>query len=185
MRYTRYSQVCCFRIFRGRLTANPSWGWLEHFKFNKSLEQCNALLLGIPKTQLDRLQHIQNMAARIVTRAKRHDHIRPILASLHWLPIPFRIRYKVLLLTFKALNGLAPLYLTDLLHDYQPTRQLRSGMQHLLKVPSTRYSTVGDRAFSNGAPKLWNNLSLDIRSCRTVETFKTRLKAFMFKQAYV
>ncbi len=57
---------------------------------------------------------------------RKYDHITPILQSLHWLPIKFRISYKIVLLTYKALNGLAPAYLTSLLSRYNPTRSLRS-----------------------------------------------------------
>jgi hypothetical protein len=157
---------------------------LVHAFVTARLDNCNSLLSGIPKIQLDRLQHIQNMAARIVTRTKKHDHITPVLASLHWLPIRFRVQYKVLLLTYKALNGLAPPYLAELLQVYQPTRQLRSASQHLLTVPVARYVTVGDRAFSNNAPKLWNSLPLEVRASTSVGSFKTKLKTVLFQRAF-
>ncbi|KAJ8404091.1 hypothetical protein AAFF_G00344410, partial [Aldrovandia affinis] len=67
------------------------------------------------------LQLVQNTAARILTRSKKYEHITPVLASLHWLPIKYRADYKVLLLTFKAVNGLAPLYLTEMIAPYKPT----------------------------------------------------------------
>ncbi len=71
------------------------------------------------------LQIVQNAAARVLTRSSKYDHITPILQSLHWLPIKFRISYKILLLAYKALNDLAPAYLTNLLSRYNPTRSLR------------------------------------------------------------
>lgn len=61
------------------------------------------------------LQSVQNTAARIVTLTKKFDHITPVLIQLHWLPVHFRILFKVLLLVYKALNGMAPLYITELL----------------------------------------------------------------------
>ena len=79
--------------------------------------------LDVQITQLKGLQLIQNAAARILTRTRRFEHISPVLASLHWLPVKFR---GVLLLTFKALHGLAPLYLNDLLHPYTPSQMLCS-----------------------------------------------------------
>ncbi|KAK2863752.1 hypothetical protein Q7C36_002906 [Tachysurus vachellii] len=77
------------------------------------LDYCNALLGGCPASLINRLQLVQNAAARVLTRTRKYDHITPILSSLHWLPVKFRIDYKLLLLTYKALNGLAPMYLTS------------------------------------------------------------------------
>ena len=127
---------------------------LVHAFVTARLDKGNSLLLGITKTQLAILQRVQNLAARIVTRTRRHEHITPVLHSLHWLPVSYHIQYKVLLLTFKALIGQAPSYLTELLQPYQPIRQLRSTAQHLLNVPFTCYATAGDRAFRNAAPRL-------------------------------
>ena len=76
------------------------------------LDNGNCPLLGITKAHLARLQRVQNLAPRIVIRTCSHEHITPVPHSLHWLPVSHRIQYNVLLLTFKALNGQAPLYLT-------------------------------------------------------------------------
>ena len=84
---------------------------LVHAFFTSRLDYCNALLSGRANSTLKGLQVIQNAAARILTRTRRFEHISPVLASLHWLPVTFRIDYKILLLTFKPLHGLAPLYL--------------------------------------------------------------------------
>src|SRR4029434_10045736 len=82
-------------------------------------------LLASQKNQL-RLQLIQNSAARLLTRTKRREHISPVLAALHWLPVTFRIDFKVLLLIYKALNGLGPSYIENSLVKYLPSRTLRS-----------------------------------------------------------
>ncbi len=87
---------------------------------------CNALLGGCPASSINKLQIVQNAAARVLTRSRKYDHITPILQSLHWLPIKFRISYKILLLAYKALNDLAPAYLTNLLSRYNLTRSLRN-----------------------------------------------------------
>ena len=102
------------------------------------LDYCNSLLYGAPSTHLNRLQKIQNYAARITTVTPKRSHISPVLAQLHWLPVRQRIEYKILLYTYKALNGLAPIYLTDLIECYIPPRTLRSADQNLLRVPATR-----------------------------------------------
>ncbi len=97
------------------------------------------------------------------TRSRKYDHITPILQSQHWLPIKFRISYKILLLAYKALNDLAPAYLTNLLSRYNPTRSLRSQNSGLLVVPRIAKSTKGGRTFSYLAPKLWNSLPDNVR----------------------
>ncbi len=107
----------------------------------------------------------------------------PILQSLHWLPIKFRISYKILLLAYKALNGLAPVYLTSLLSRYNPSRSLRSQTSGLLVVPRIAKSTKGGRAFSYLAPKLWNSLPDNVRGY-TLSLFKSRLKTHLFSQAF-
>ena len=81
---------------------------LVHALISPRLDQGNALLYGVPKYQGARVQPLQNLAARVVTRTQKHDHITPVLKSLHWLLLESRIQYKVLLLTFKAPHGLVP-----------------------------------------------------------------------------
>ena len=117
-------------------------------------------------------------------KLKKFDHITPVLIQLHWLPLYFRILFKVLLLVYKALNGMAPLYITELLSYRTCSRTLRSTDQKLLAVPKSRLKTYGDRAFSVAAPKLWNELQLDLRSLDTINLFKRHLKTDLFKKAY-
>ncbi len=91
---------------------------LVHAFMTSRLDYCNALLGGCPASSINKLQIVQNAAARVLTRSRKYDHITPILQSLHWLPIKFRISYKILLPAYKALNDLAPAYLTNLLSRY-------------------------------------------------------------------
>ena len=136
---------------------------LVHAFVSSKLDYCNALLIGLPKYQIDRLQSVLNTAARIITFTCKYDHITPVLVRLHWLPVSYRIRFKVLLLTYKALNDLSPEYISELLNKPKYTRNLRSQSQHLLSVPKSRTVTYGDRAFSVCAPKLWNELPFQLR----------------------
>ena len=148
------------------------------------LDNLNALLYGLPDTILQRLQLLQNHAAKIVVRKKKSDHVTPIMISLHWLPIPYRIKYKVLLLTHKCVHGKAPEYLSSLLTLYEPGRALRSADCYLLKEKQMRLKTYGDRAFSAAAPRLWNTLPITLRKCDDENSFKKALKTFLFRQAY-
>ncbi|XDV54562.1 hypothetical protein PO909_022822 [Leuciscus waleckii] len=137
------------------------------------LDYCDALLAGCPASSINKLQLVQNAAARVLTRSRKYDHITSILSSLHWLPIKFRINYKVLLMTYKALNGLAPGY-----------RSLRSLNSRILVIPRISKTTKGGRAFSHLAPKLWNGLPDIVRGSDSLSQFKTRLKTHLFSQAF-
>ena len=81
--------------------------------------------VGISKHPLLKLQSVQNAAARLVTSSK-FDHVTPLLKDLHWLPIAERIKFKILLLTFKGLHDLSPSYIKDLLTPYCPVHMFRS-----------------------------------------------------------
>ncbi len=107
---------------------------------------------------MPRLQRIQNAAAGLLTRTTRREHITPVLAVLHWLPVSFRIAFKILLLVFKAMSGLPPAYICDMLTPYGPGRCLRSSGGALVVIPKSRQVTKGDRTFAIWAPKLWNSL---------------------------
>ena len=91
---------------------------------------------------------VQNCAARLIMCRNKYDHITPILKELNWIPMQQRIIFKILLITYKALNDLAPIYISNLLNKYVPLTQLRSSSQYLIDVLSSNLKTYGDRAFS-------------------------------------
>ena len=102
------------------------------------LDYCNSLLYDIPKYQRDKLQRIQNTAARMITGARSSDHITPLLKSLHWLPVEARIHFKIPLITYKILNGQSAEYLEPLIKDYHPSRAVRSSSRSLLCTPAIK-----------------------------------------------
>ena len=155
-----------------------------HAFISSRLDYCNALYSGISKGNIRRLQLIQNAAARLLTGTKRSDHISPILATLHWLPLSFRIDFKILLLVFKALNGQAPTYIRDLLLPYKPDRCLRSAGTALLMVPRSCLVTKGDQTFAVCAPQLWNSLPGDLRQVSSMASLKSFLKTHFYRLAF-
>lgn len=142
-------------------------------------------MYDLPAYTIKKLQHVQNAAALLVTLTKKHDHITPVLFNLHWLLVNQRIIFKILLITYKALNNLAPSYICDLLTSYTPSRQLRSSSKHLLVSPSYNLKTYGARSFSVAAPSLWNALPSEIRNAQSVSVFKSRLKTFLLEKPFI
>src|SRR6218665_1648792 len=110
------------------------------------------------------------------------------LGDAHWLPIRFRIKYKVALMTYKACHSKErhskePSYLYSLLHDYIPTRVLRSSDQHFLENPKSS-TAKASRAFRHSAPVVWNNLSANTRCATSPVSFKQLLKTELFAAAF-
>ncbi|XP_067329759.1 discoidin, CUB and LCCL domain-containing protein 1-like isoform X1 [Anolis sagrei] len=139
------------------------------------LDYCNALYIGLPLSVIRKLKLVQNAAARLPVGIPMRCHITPILLQLHWLPIEHRITFKVMVLTFKALHGLGPMYLRDRLTPYQPQRSLRSEDQDLLEVPSVktlRLTATRRRAFTAVAPSVWNALPPEVRALRDLPAFR-------------
>ena len=141
------------------------------------IKALTSLLLGVCNL-------CKNAGARLLTGKKKRDHITPILASLHWLPVRFRIDFKMLLSVFKAKHGLAPPYLCEFINPYVPHRSLRSANQHLLIERSASLRTRGDRAFAVAGPIMWNSLPFNIRSAQSLGAFKSLLKTHFFSLAF-
>ena len=149
------------------------------------LDYCNSCLWGISKNDRQKLQRVQNTAARIVTRSKKTDHITPVLNNLHWLPVEKRIQHKFLSLVYNCLHDAAPEYLQELISVHQPQRSLRSASQFRLQVPcvneGTNKKTLGARSFTNVAPALWNSLPLSLKMSKSSGSFRKALKTHLFK----
>ncbi|KAL2097497.1 hypothetical protein ACEWY4_006704 [Coilia grayii] len=178
-------------VERGDLNVMATFDLVDYETLEKTVQNfissrvdyCNGLFTGLPKKTIKQLQLIQNAAARVLTRTKRSDHITPVLRSLHWLLVSYRIDFKALLLVFKSLNRTGPNYLLDMFHLYTTTRSLRSLHKNLLVEPAVR-TKCGEAAFSCYAVKLWNRLPEDIKNAPTVGSFKSRLKTKLFSDAF-
>ena len=146
------------------------------------LDTANSLLIGSPKYLVSMLQGVQNSAVRLLFRAPKYLHVSHLLKETHWLPVHSRIEYKVMLLTYKALNGAGPSYLRNLLTFYEPTRTLRSQNACMLIKPKILCESFGGRTFSRGGPKLWNSLPLELKNTPNIDNFKKGLKTYLFLQ---
>ena len=178
-----YFQLHNIAKIRHCLTVNAC-KTIVHALVTSKLDYGNAVLFGINGRLLNKLQMTQNSAARLIMRQRRRDHITPVLIALHWLPIRFRVMYKLLVLTFLAIHNLAPAYITDLISIYEPGRQLRSASRALLAVPHHNLERFGRRGFSVNAPRLWNDLPDNLRVIDSVVLFKRHLKTHLFKAAF-
>jgi len=147
------------------------------------LDYCNSMFYGITDDLMSRLQSVQNAAARLVSGARRYDHITPVLQELHWLPVRRRVDFKIATVVYLSLFGMAPAY--DLAADCQLVsdegrRQLRSANSRTCGVRRT-YSSYGDRCFAAAGSRLWNSLPAHLRQTDVnFEQFKWQIKTLLF-----
>jgi len=181
-----YSSLRRIKSCRRALTRSASVILVNSFIVSK-LDYCNSLLAGCNKQLVDQLQRALNCAARVIFGGDRLDHVTPLLRDkLHWLRAKERITFKLCLLVYKAINGLAPSYLQDLclpLTTIYTRSALRSAARGDLVVPRTR-RRLGNRAFCVAGPTAWNSLPQDIRTASSLLTFKNLLKTHLFIQSY-
>ena len=114
-----FHQIRNIGRIRSYITEN-AFKALVCFLVASRMDYGNALMHGVNASIVSKPQRVQNTAARLIIRKKKYEHITPTLVALHWLPFKFRCQYKLLLYAFKALQGLAPSYLGDLIHFYKP-----------------------------------------------------------------
>ena len=147
------------------------------------LDYCNSLLSGIAETDLTKVQGMLTCLALVITKSSPFTCSVPLLCSLPWLPVKYRVHFKICLLTYKALHEEQPVYLRSLIAISLPSRSLRSNRGITLMVPRIRTNT-GARAFSSCTPSLWNNLPPSVRSATSVATYRRRLKTYLFDLAF-
>ena len=157
-----------------------------HAFVSNRLDYHNSLLYALSQVQIDKIQRVQNAAARLIFEQPKFCHITPVLSQLHWLPIKNGIEFKILLMTFKAIPGMTPDYICKLISRRKSTgNSLRSSTKVILEVASSKIlQTIGGRAFCYAAPKPWNNLSSETSSLDSLSNFKCHVKTYLFKHAF-
>ena len=177
-----FYHIRALRHIRGALTTDMAKAVATSL-IQTRLDYANSILYGTSEVNIGRLQRIQNSAARIVLN--QHNRSTPssqLLSQLHWLPVSYRIKFKLATITYKTLSVGQPSYLLTSLNPYHPTRSLRSSDQQLLNKPNIT-TEFGRRAFSYAAPDIWNDLPLNIRLSPSADSFKRHLKTFYFTQS--
>ena len=140
----------------------------------------------MPNCTLDVLQRVQNASARLICQLKVRDHISSRLQDLHWLPVRYRVQYKLCTLMYTIHHGQSPAYLSEQVNTVA-SQTLRCGLR---SADTTNYSSprlltrFGERAFSHAGPAAWDSLPHELRAAPTLNCFKSRLKSHFFKIAF-
>ena len=178
-----------YRI-RPRLDLNTSV-LLANALVSSRLDYCNSLFLSLTDFELRRLQLVQNSLCRFVTRSSKYCHITPQLEKLHWLPIKYRIQFKIGLITYKTLNQGEPVYLRELIHPYTSSRNTRRSTPKLKFLHTPTFDRKVHKSvkhfsnsFSHYAPILWNSFPFQIRNSPSVTSFRRHLKTHLFNSSF-
>src|SRR6218665_515578 len=183
---TSFYQLRQLRVIRGSLSTETCMA-LVHAFVSSRLDYCNSLFAGLSDDRINKLQSVLRSAAHLVLRKEKFDHFTDDLRDqLHWLPIRQRIQYKLGLLIYKCLHGDAPSYLTDMIPRVgKGSQRLRSAAHGNLAVPPTRTVRMGLRSFAVSGPTLWNSSPVELKTMQIpLESFKSKLKTYLFTKAY-
>ncbi len=198
-----FKQLYNLRRIRKYLTREAIETLVHSFIFSH-IDYCNGLLYGLPKYQTNKLQRIQNMAAKLIFQQPKFSHVTPLLTELHWLRVEDRIKFKLLILTFKGVHKIAPSYICDMFVvrscryasrsitsieeisfvNGEVQGDIESSQVITLNVPKTNRQTFMERSLPVAGPLLWNSLPSELRCETDFENFKKLLKTHLFKCAY-
>jgi len=138
------------------------------------LDYANSIMYGMSTSNMHKLQSAQNSITCVVLPSLRHLSASERLSYLHWLPVHYRIQFKIATFTYKTLATCHPSYLYNLLQLHQPSRALRSSTEQLLQVPYMS-TDFGRRAFSYSSPATWISIPTSIKNCSSLYSFKHHL----------
>ena len=145
------------------------------------LDYANSILVGLPTLALNNYKRVQNIAAKIVLGRSKYESSPKCLVELHWLPIQYRINFKVVTPVFRCIHKHAPSYLQELIILKKPRRQgLR--LQDLTRqpeIPQTSRHTFAARSFRVKDPTIWNQLPEHIRKIEDYSTVNKHVKPFV------
>jgi hypothetical protein len=187
------SQICYLNLRNlKRIAARLSYDLkvqLVHSNILSHIDYCNSVFGGLTEKNLFKLQKMQNNAVRFIFGLygkQRRVSIKPLLKKLHFLPVKYRIMFKVSMLVFKCLNNFAPEYLANLitLREVNKRSSRLDDDYCLLKTPKASKFTRTEAAFTYYAPTIWNELPYSIRSLTDTELFKKTLKSHFFDIAF-
>ena len=155
------------------------------------LDYCNSLFLSLTDFELRRLQLVQNSLCRVVPRSSKYSHITPQLKKLHWLPVKYRVQFKLGLITYIILNQGQPVYLRELIHPYSSSRNTRQSTPKLKFLHTPTFNRKVHKSikhfsnsFSHYAPVLWNSFPFQIRNSPSVASFRKHLKTHLFNSSF-
>ena len=155
------------------------------------LDYSNSLFLSLTDFELRRLQLVQNSLCRVVTQSLKYSHITPQLKKLHWLPIKYRIQFKIGLITYKILNQGQPVYLRELIHPYTSSRNTRRSTPKLKFLHTPTFDRkvhksvqLFSNSFSHYAPVLWNSFPFQITNSPSVTSFRKHLKTHLINSSF-
>lgn len=139
---------------------------------------CSSVWANTSKKNLEKLQRVQNFAARIITGTRKHEHISPVLRELNWLPVHLTVQYRDTVMAFKCIKGLAPPYLCNKFRKRSEVHSLATRNRNMLNTPFFK-SASGQRTFYYRATTLWNAMSDDMKILNQIGPFKNRLKRLL------
>ena len=178
-----FLQLRDFRCIRSFISKTAALTLANAFVLSR-LDFCNSLFYGLAEYSIHRFQKVQNAVARIVSNSSCFSHITPTLESLHWLPIFYRINFKMCCVTHRALFLGEPFYLSTLLSYRSNTLFIHSTSFSPLLLPYLNKKSNGFRTFSYAASFLWNHLPNIVRSAPAYMSFGRNLKTYLFNRAF-
>ena len=142
---------------------------------------CSNVWSNTTERNLDKLQAVQNFACRIISGARKFDHITPILKRLQWLPVRDQLYYRQVIMCFKCMTGSAPGYLTEQFIKRSNVSKRSTRNAQALDIPLFR-SASGQKTFYYQVVSLWNSLTPKLKLCQSQREFKQSLKRLLLTE---